>query len=228
MDDLRVTPPPASSRNWRLIAALVVVALAAPLLIAKFVAPVYIRHSVGEPIPVDDHWYRSQEFVTESGVFLVPVVRFERVDVDALATELEERYGVHVEVRPEIQLETTSVNMVRNKLIAEQVLSALRRSYTVNTPVGGGHWPVVVGLTDFDMYSQSPDGDSPRGTAQDREHGYAVVSTAHLEPNFIERLVKRETIEERVSKLVAWNIAVLYLDLPGDTDPDSVPRQATR
>jgi predicted Zn-dependent protease len=228
MDDLRVTPPPASSRNWRLIAALVVVALAAPLLIAKFVAPAYIRHSVGEPIPVDDRWYRPQEFVTESGVFLVPVVQFEQVDVDALATELEERYRVHVEVRPEIQLETTSLDMVRNKLIAEQVLRALRRSYTVSTPVGGGHWPIVVGLTDFDMYSQSPDGNSHGGTAQDRENGYAVVSAAGLQPNLIERLLGADTLEERVRKLVAWNIAVLYLELPDDTDPDNVPRQAGR
>lgn len=228
MDDLRVTPPPASSQNWRLIAALVVVALAAPLLIAKFVAPAYIRHSVGEPIPVDDHWSRPQEFVTESGVVLVPVVRFKRVDVDALAAELEERYGVHVEVRPEIQLETTSVDMVRNKLIAEQVLRALRRSYTVSTPVGGGHWPVVVGLTDFDMYSLSPDGDSHRGTAQDRDNGYALVSAAGLQPNLIERLLGADTLEDRVRKLVGWNIAVLYLELPDDTDPDSVPRQTAR
>jgi predicted Zn-dependent protease len=227
LEEPRSTPP-APSRNWRLIAVLVVIALAAPLLIAKFVAPAYIRHSVGEPIPVDDHWYRPQEFVTKSGVFLVPVVRFEAIDLGELAAELEERYGVHVEVRPAIQIESASVDIVRNQLRADSVLGALRRSYTVSTPVGGGHRPVVIGLTDFDMYGESSGRRGYSVTVQNREHGYAVVSAAHLEPDFIERLIERESIQERVRKVVAWNVAVLYLDLPDDTDPDNISRQASR
>jgi hypothetical protein len=75
------------------------------------------------------------------------------------------------------------------------------------------------------MYATAETKTQYSSTAQDREHGYAVVSTAGLQPDLIERVLLRITLEERVRRLVAWNLAVLYLDLPEDTDPDSVPRQ---
>jgi hypothetical protein len=217
--------PPTQSRDWRPIVALVLVALIAPLVVATFVAPKYIRHSLGEPIPVDDRWNRPQEFVTRSGVYLVPVVRLETVDIEELTVELSKRFGVRVEGRPGIQLESTAVDMVRNELIADRVLRALRRSYTVSTPIGGGQWPVVIGLTDFELHPTADTKTRYSSTAQDRENGYAIVSTAGLQPDLVERVLFRVTLEERVRRLVAWNLAVLYLDLPDDTDPDDVRRQ---
>lgn len=220
--------PQPVSRNWRLVVALVVVALVAPLLVAKFVAPAWIQQRTGDPIPVDDRWHQPQEFLTESAVFLAPVVRFERIDLEELAKDLEHRYGVPIEVRPAIQVESADVDIVRNELDAEAVLRALRRSYTASTPIGGDRWPVVIGLTEFDISSPTDVWGRTSAAVHDPDLGYAVVSTADLEPGFIDRLLGRDTVEEQVRRLVAWNIAVLYLDLPPDTDPDSVPRQVER
>ena len=220
--------PPTSPRDWRLLIFLAIVALAAPFLVAKYVAPAYDRHAFGEPIPVDDKWHHPQEFVTKSVVLLVPVVRFDDVDIGELAADLAKRYDIRIEVRPAIQLESTAVDTVRNELIADPVLRALRRSHTVSTPIGGGHWPIVIGLTDFEMYATADTKTQYSSTAQDREHGYAIVSAEPLEPGLVERYVWRETLVERVRDVVAWNIAVLYLDLRPDTDPDDVPRQAAR
>ena len=150
-----------------------------------------------------------------SGVVLVPLGRSARVDASALARELESRYGVPVVARPRIDVPTWTLDAARHQLVADELVSALRRAY----PASGD--AVVIGITDYDIESTSL-GIQHMFAFRDSQH-YAVVSSAQLGANGFDR-VRGHSRHERVRKLVARELGFLYLRRGESTDPQSLLR----
>jgi hypothetical protein len=88
-------------------------------------------------------------------------------------------------------------------------------------PVGPGGQVVVIGMTDFDMYSRERP-ESPAFFSRRAAEDYGVVSAAHLHAGLISRAFGRDPLEARLRKLVMRNIGALYFRKPLVPDPESV------
>jgi predicted Zn-dependent protease len=150
-----------------------------------------------------------------SGVVLVPLGRSSRVDAGTLARELDARYDVPVAARPRIDVPSSTLDEARHQLVADELVSALRRSF----PASGD--AVVIGITDYDIESTSL-GIQHMLAFRESQH-YAVVSSAQIGANGFDR-VRGHSRHERVRKLVAREIGFLYLKRGESTDPHSLMR----
>src|SRR2546426_3043719 len=135
-----------------------------------------------------------------SAVWLVRIGSTRRIDVQALARDLERRYGVPVGVQADVPLPAWAIDVRQRRLIAEELLHALALSYGVEGRAA------VIGITDFDMYSKS----QGHVFSLRERRGYGVVSTAQLSANVLARLGGHTRLE-RTRKLVARNIGFLFL-----------------
>ena len=150
-----------------------------------------------------------------AGVVLVSVGGSSRVDAPMLARELRSRYGVPVAAGPRIDVPSWTLDAARHQLVADELVSALRRAY----PASGD--AVVIGITDYDIESTSL-GIQHMFAFRDSQH-YAVVSSAQLGANGFDR-VRGHSRHERVRKLVARELGFLYLRRGESTDPQSLLR----
>ncbi|MGH3103457.1 MAG: hypothetical protein ACRDN6_05100 [Gaiellaceae bacterium] len=149
------------------------------------------------------------------GVYLVPLGRAETVNLDALAQELVIRYRVPVGPWHELPLPRWTLDPQEPRLVGEQLIRLLEQSFRLRDRA------VVIGITDYDMYSM--DDDLPHTFSLRRLPHYGVVSTAGLGANILDRLRGRSR-HERVRKLLARNIGFLYYRLTEIDDPHSLLR----
>jgi hypothetical protein len=149
----------------------------------------------------------------DSGVWLVAVGRAESVDLQKLAAELTFRYRIPVGVQAEVPIEPAAVD--GNRLIAEQALLTLSRSY------GAEGRATVIGVTDYDMHSPAEGHVFTLRSAR----SYAIVSTAQLGGTVLDR-IRKNNRHERTRKLIARDIAFLHLGLPMVEDPKSLRRSS--
>jgi hypothetical protein len=174
----------------------------------------------GRPPDVDESAIRDRGeghprlLTLKEGVWLVPVERVESVDLQRIADELTFRYRIPVGVQhAPVALTPSTLQASRDDLFAERVLEVLARAY------GAEGRATVIGITDYDM-------DSPtHGHVFTLRSGgnYAIVSTAQLSASIIDRL-RGHGLHERTRKLIARNMALLYLGLPMVDNPQSLRR----
>jgi predicted Zn-dependent protease len=155
--------------------------------------------------------------VTAPGVYLVALGRFESGDLDELAAYHAGKLRIPVGTLPRVPLDARTLDEEREQLIAEELLELLWQHY----PVAPGRRVVVIGMTDFDMYSRERP-ESPSFFSRRAAEGYGVVSAAHLHPGLISKALGRDSLDTRLRKLVMRNIGVLYFREPLVSDPESV------
>lgn len=149
------------------------------------------------------------------GVYLAPVGRLERVDLQQLATELSLRYRIPVATVPAVALPPWAIDPHEPRLLADELLTLLQQTY------GAQGCAAVIGVTDFDMYIESLDTQhafSLRGPPH-----YAVVSTSDLGASLLD-LAQGHTRHERARKLIARDIGFAYLGRTEVDDPHSLLR----
>jgi predicted Zn-dependent protease len=155
--------------------------------------------------------------VTAPGVYLVALGRFESGDLDQLAAYHAGKLGIPVGTLPPVPLDARTLDEGREQLIAEELLELLWQHY----PAARDRRVVVIGMTDFDMYSRDRP-ESPAFFSRRAAEGYGVVSAEHLHPGLVSRALGRDPLETRLRKLVMRNIGALYFGKPLVSDPDSV------
>ena len=149
-----------------------------------------------------------------AGVWIVRSGRSERVPLQKLADEISLRYRIPVGVLPEIALRPGSV-VHGDELDGDALLRMLREWYAARENA------VVIGVTDFPMYSDALDLRNPFMLRDGSRYG--VVSTADLGASIWAR-VRGHTRHERTRKLVARGIGFLYLKRPESSDEHSLLR----
>jgi hypothetical protein len=134
-----------------------------------------------------------------SGIWLVRLGKADRVDVARLAHELSVRYHLPVRTLPKLQLPRWTLDERQRALVAEQLIPLLRRAYLAQGSA------VVIGITDFEIYSRSQ--DLPYTFSWRAPPRYGVVSTSGLGAEYS----GDPSRHVRTRKLVARNIGFLYL-----------------
>jgi hypothetical protein len=136
-----------------------------------------------------------------SGVWLVPLGETRSVNVPRLADEIAIRYRIPVGTLPDIPLPAWTVDANQRALVAEQLILLLRQAD------GAERGAVIIGITDYDMYSRSE--QLPHTFSWRTPPHYGLVSTSTLAANILDRL-RGHSRHERTRKLIARNIGFLY------------------
>jgi predicted Zn-dependent protease len=151
-------------------------------------------------------------------VYLVPMGRLDAVDPQRLSQHLEDTYRIETEILPVLALPGIAFDPDRDQLKADTLLVTLARRY----PVAGSQ-TVVIGLTDFDTF-RSLDPSLRYVFSTRARSGYAVVSAARMGPGLLERVLRRDSTEERMRKMVERNVGLLFYHLQLRPDPSSLLR----
>jgi predicted Zn-dependent protease len=192
--------PPDAASEWaqpRLAGLGVLVAL---LIVVASVATLQLGDRVlGPPLPTEKHFtdeHPQAAALTGRTVYLVPLGRFEAVDLADLAASVEELYGIDAEILPTIGLRPLAYDLDREQLDAGGLSVILQAHYRADDPT------VVVGLTDFDMYAaRRPEREWVAWTTAGN---FLVVSAARLGPGLLDRALLRDPTASRVRKIVAY------------------------
>jgi len=149
--------------------------------------------------------------------YLVALEQFSAPSLDAMAAYYRGRYGIAVEVLPQLPIGGSEMSLLRRQVVAEDLVGLIRRSYPeiANDPEAA-----VIGVTAFDMYAY---GSSTPFVFDWRQDGrFAVVSSSHMDPNNYLRPIDPELLRVRVQKVVTRNLGMLIFGLQLNGDPSSV------
>ena len=212
-------PPAAPRRRRRFLRVLP--GLIFPLVFVALAIGVALSQSVegGELTPErkdasSEYRYEEPTLVENAGVWLVPVGRCTRVDVQRLADEISIRYRIPVGVLPGVELPRWTLAVDERALHADRLLVLLSRAY------GTKGRATVIGVTDFDMVVGAGEVIHPFALRRPR---YGIVSTSSLGANVFD-ILRGHTRHERTRKLVARLIGFLYLRRPEVDDAHSLLR----
>lgn len=149
--------------------------------------------------------------------YLVALEAFSAPSLDSLADYQHNRYGIPVEVLPQLPIGGGEMSLLRRQVVAEELISLMRRSYPdiANDPDAA-----VIGFTTFDMYAYGVTAPFVFDWRQDGR--FAVVSSSHMDPNNYLRPVDPELMRSRVQKMVTRNVGLLMFGLQLNGDPSSV------
>jgi predicted Zn-dependent protease len=154
----------------------------------------------------------------ERGVYLVPLGDFSPETLDELAIHFERRYGLSADVLRAIDLHEDAVDERRGQYVAEELVRLVWDRYRKEPATHA----IVVAVTSEDMYMRGyADWNFVFGYRW-AEGGYGVVSTARMNPVNLGESPNDALLMERLRKVTAKQIGVLYFGLPLSDDPTSV------
>lgn len=155
----------------------------------------------------------------ERGVYLVPLGDFPPEMLEEFEGYYERRYRLDATVLGAVPLDDEAVDEVRGQYVAEDLARLVWKRYRKPSE---NRRAVVIGLTEEDMYMRGyPVWNFVFGYRWP-EGGYAVVSTARMNPENFGESPDAALLMERLRKMVTKQIGVLYLGLPLSDDPTSV------
>jgi predicted Zn-dependent protease len=145
-------------------------------------------------------------------IILVPVGNIEPAVVQGLAKHFRDCYSLPVSAGDTIAAPPSSHDPKRNQWIAENLIDAIPGCKTGDPSC---EHALFIGITDFDIYmSENATRFAWIFTARNDERHVEIVSTFHM--------ASYDAQAQRVSKVVARNIALDYCNLPISDNPRSV------
>ena len=150
-------------------------------------------------------------------IYFVAMGEMRSVRLDGLQAYYKQRYDLTIDLLPSIGLEPVVVDERRRQLIAEELLSLLKRRYPEHAR---SPQSIVIGITEGDMYIREVnwrfafarrDGDR-----------FAIVSSARMDPVSFGYLPDEELLQTRLRKMLSKNIGIMYYKLPQKSDRRSV------
>jgi predicted Zn-dependent protease len=137
--------------------------------------------------------------------------------LERLQAHFHDKYGIVMTILPPIEIDEAAYDARRGQLIADRLLDTMEERAPTN-----GVRNVVIALTEYDIMMLDRPDYAFVFSLRDIPAGLAVVSTARMDPRAFGERRDPDLLFERASKLVAKNIGVMYLELPGSEDPRSV------
>jgi len=154
----------------------------------------------------------------ERGVYLVAMGDFSPDTLDQLERHFERRYGLSVQVLDAIDLNENAVDELRGQYVAEELVRLVSERYR---QAPGSH-ATVIGVTREDMFMRGYPAWNFVFGYRWPEGGYAVVSTARMNPVNFGEPADEALVMERLRKVATKQIGVLYFGLSPSDDPTSV------
>lgn len=147
-------------------------------------------------------------------VYLVSFGPLSKISLQNLADHFTAQYRIPVTVLPTLTLDESVIDVHRDQAVAEEMLSAMKRAIPqLSTDPDA----FAIAVTERDMY------------ARDWSYAFnyynrraAVISIARLDPQMDRWPAMNDVLQQRVRKLVARDLGLLYYKLPYSNDPTSL------
>jgi len=150
-------------------------------------------------------------------IYLVPLGRFATDFLDDLPAYCRQKFGLEVEILPQVPLDSGVEDPVKGQAVAEKLVELIKRS---QPELSGDPDAFLIGITEKDMYIAAYDW---RYAFNWRQEGrFAVVSTARMSSASATRATDSGILQVRLRKMLTKNIGLLYYQLPVSADPTSV------
>ncbi len=150
-------------------------------------------------------------------IYFVAIGEMRSVRLDGLQAYYKQRYDLTIDLLRPIGLEPVVVDERRRQLIAEELLSLLKRRYPEHAR---SPQSIVIGITEGDMYIREVDWRF--AFAKRDGDRFAVVSSARMDPVNFGYLPDDELLQTRLRKMLSKNIGIMYYKLPQKSDRKSV------
>jgi predicted Zn-dependent protease len=160
----------------------------------------------------------ESQSATSPGVYLVALGDFPPPTLARLADGYQATLHLPVLLLPALPLPQQVIDRTRGQVVAEEVLAYLREQHP---EVAEHERTALIAVTAEDMYSERKDLKFVF-SLPDVGRPYAVVSAARLDPAFAGLRPMPKLAEARLRKVVAKDIALLYLRHPPSGDRRSV------
>jgi len=147
----------------------------------------------------------------------VPVGEFPATSLEHLVAHYRDRYGLAIETLTAVPLEPTAVDLLRQQLVAEELIALMKRRYPrlANDPKA-----ILIGMTPYDMYIREY---TWRFAFAWREDGrFAVVSSARMDPVNVGEPADADLLHTRLRKIISKTIGLMHYRLPESEDRNSV------
>ena len=162
-------------------------------------------------VPVDKNTLKGS-----GKLYFVPLGIFPAKTANDLASFYRNKYGLQIEILPNVPYSSTAIDPRRNQLIAERAIEMMKEA---NPQLANDSQAILIGLTTKDMYIAKYDWQF--SFSYRAEEKYAVVSSGRMTlPG--RQGITEELIQTRFRKMLTKNIGLLYYHLPASNDPRSV------
>jgi len=162
-------------------------------------------------VPVDKNTLKGS-----GKLYFVPLGIFPAKTANDLASFYRNKYGLQIEILPNVPYSSTAIDPRRNQLIAERAIEMMKEA---NPQLANDSQAILIGLTSKDMYIAKYDWQF--SFSYRAEEKYAVVSSGRMTlPG--RQGITEELIQTRFRKMLTKNVGLLYYHLPASNDPRSV------
>ncbi len=146
-------------------------------------------------------------------LYIVPLGESAREEVTSLATTLRDKFSAPAQVLPTLQLPAQAYDPKRRQWIAEMLPEAMAAQFP---EIAADPESKIVGIIDGDIYLRGP---RWRFAYNYRfASKYAVIPTARLDPAFYGHRPSPAIRRERLEKIVAKNVGILYFGFQTTVD----------
>ena len=184
------------------------------IIIVLYVSGVYGCNFAFNYVPMD-----KSQLHGSGKIFFIPITDFPVSELQPLADYYRSKYGLEIEVKPNLRVTSTQYDSNRQQFIAEELVALMRRTYPALDEAGKA---VLVGVIGEDMYIRKMNWHYAFAYRRDDDRA-AVVSSARMNYGFLSLWqASKETQESRLRKMITKNIGVLYYHLPLSNNPKSV------
>ncbi len=150
-------------------------------------------------------------------VYLVHLGAVREVSIDRFRDYYREHLGLRVNTLPPISVDPNAFNAWRRQFVAERVIESMTRSLP---NIAADSSATVIGVLEDDMYIAGVSWNWAFGYRGNT--GFAVVSTARMEPALNSILKRDALLYTRARKMITKDIGILAYNLPLNNDPTSL------
>jgi predicted Zn-dependent protease len=159
----------------------------------------------------------NKDLKGSGNLYFVPLGDFPAATVKELASFYRSKYGLRIQILPNVPLTAAAINPDRKQLIAERAIELMKQA---NPQLQTDPQAILIGLTKADMYIARYNW---RFSFSFREQGkYAVVSTGRMDFPVVKKPASQALVMSRLRKMVTKNVGILYFHLPQSDNPRSV------
>lgn len=151
----------------------------------------------------------------DGGIYFAPMADFPPEALDELADYYEESWELDVRVLSPITIEASAKPSGNSQLDAFELVDQIQRAYLLDSKPAG-----VIGFVTYDVRAYPTDDFWNFGAVN--PSGYAVISTARMNPLSFGEPADEDLLVERLRKMTTRYIALTYVRLPYSADPRSV------
>jgi predicted Zn-dependent protease len=151
-------------------------------------------------------------------LYLVPIGDVSMEEINDLASHYRQKFGITVEVLPQLKPDETVIDSTRHQLIAENLVQ-LMLHYDSDYRLDPAD--VLIGITGQDIYPKSQDWEFCFGWRVEESRA-AVVSTARMDLHYLGEPAGQATLRQRLRKVVTKDIGILFYGKDASDNPRSV------